>query len=137
MKTIKIARTIRRQLPNGLLAWIGPEGVRIRQKRSVPLYSLSWKEIWERAQFLGATHTVAAMDALAKESATQAEMFIPPPASVSPAGHLMVPVTECPLCRGVYATPQKTFTCGGCGKAGFTCCIPYGVCQECRKEKKE
>jgi hypothetical protein len=85
MKTIRMARTIRRQLPNGLLVWIGPEGIRIRQKRTVPLYSLSWKEAWERAQFLGAAHTVAGMDALARKDAKQEEMFEPGPSPASVA----------------------------------------------------
>ena len=67
MKTIRLARTIRRQLPSGLLIWIGPEGIRIRQKRSVPCYSLSWKEVWERAQFLGVTHGMVLAAAQAAE----------------------------------------------------------------------
>jgi hypothetical protein len=77
MKTIRLARTIRRQLPGGLLVWIGPEGIQVRQKRSIVLYSLSWKEVWERAQFLGVTHEMAVTDSYARKDAEQASLFCP------------------------------------------------------------
>jgi hypothetical protein len=77
MKTIRLARTIRRQLPNGLLVWIGPEGIQVRQKRTVPLYSLSWKEVWERAQFLGVTDKMPMEGPHPSSLAEQVEMFCP------------------------------------------------------------
>jgi hypothetical protein len=77
MKTIKLARTIRRQLPGGLLVWVGPEGIQVRQKRSIVLYSLSWKEVWERAQFLGVTDKMPMGGFHPSSLAEQVEMFYP------------------------------------------------------------
>jgi hypothetical protein len=78
MKTIRLARTIRRQLPSGLLVWVGPEGIQVRQKRSIVLYSLSWKEVWERAQFLGVTDKMPMGGFHPSSLAEQVEMFCPP-----------------------------------------------------------
>jgi hypothetical protein len=52
MKTIKMTRTIRRELPNGWLVWIGPDGISFRPKRQPSSFFLTWKEIVDRGQFL-------------------------------------------------------------------------------------
>lgn len=54
MKTIKMPRTIRRELPNGWLVWVGPDGIHVRPKRTAAVFYLTWKEISDRAQFLAA-----------------------------------------------------------------------------------
>jgi hypothetical protein len=60
MKTIKMTRTIRRQLRNGWLVWIGPDGIHVRPKCTVVMFHLTWKEIIERAQFLAAARQLNA-----------------------------------------------------------------------------
>jgi hypothetical protein len=54
MKTIKLTRTIRRELPNGWLIWVGPSGMRVRPKRTATVFYLTWEDVIERAQFLAA-----------------------------------------------------------------------------------
>jgi hypothetical protein len=49
MKTLGLRRTIRRKLPDGWLVWIGPQGVRFRQKRRKEILVIGWKEIRDRA----------------------------------------------------------------------------------------
>lgn len=55
MKTVKMTRTIRRELPSGWLVWIGPDGMHVRPKRTAVMFFLTWEEIIDRAQFLAAT----------------------------------------------------------------------------------
>lgn len=52
MKTIELTRTIRRELPNGWLIWIGPGGFNLRPKQRLPEFSMIWKGVIGRAQFL-------------------------------------------------------------------------------------
>lgn len=59
MKTIKMTRTLRRELPNGWLVWIGPDGMHVRPKRTAAVYHLTWKEVIDRAQFLAATRQLS------------------------------------------------------------------------------
>ena len=51
MKTIKMTRTIRRVVPNGWLAWIGPDGIHLRTKRTTAVFHLTWKEIIDRRSY--------------------------------------------------------------------------------------
>ena len=50
--TIKISKTVRRQLPNGWFVWVGPKGISFRRKRQRKVFSLPWKEAMERAMLL-------------------------------------------------------------------------------------
>src|SRR5271157_1596911 len=48
MKTIKLTRTIRREI-DGVFVIIGPDGITFRQKRSKHIFPISWKQIWTQA----------------------------------------------------------------------------------------
>ncbi len=48
MKSVKITRTIRRELPNGWLVCIGPDGMHVRPKRTAAVFHLTWNEIIDR-----------------------------------------------------------------------------------------
>ena len=52
MNTMKMTRTIRRELPNGWLVWVGTDGIRVRPKRTAAVFNLTWKEVIERMQLL-------------------------------------------------------------------------------------
>ena len=47
-----------------------------------------------------------------------------------------ITVARCPVCKTLYDTPQKTWTCGNCGKQGFSCCVPgpHELCNECHEK---
>jgi hypothetical protein len=59
MKTVKMTRTIRRELPNGWLVWIGPDGIRVRPKRTAAVFHLTWKGIIDRAQLRAAARQLS------------------------------------------------------------------------------
>lgn len=59
MKTIKMTRTIRRELLNGWLVWVGPDGIHVRPKRTAAVFYLTWNEIIDRAQFLAAARKLS------------------------------------------------------------------------------
>lgn len=48
MKTIKMTRTVRREV-DGMFVYIGPKGIAFRQKHSMHAFPLSWKQIWNQA----------------------------------------------------------------------------------------
>ena len=48
MKTIKMTRTVRREV-DGMFVYIGPKGIAFRQKHSKRAFPLSWKQVWNQA----------------------------------------------------------------------------------------
>jgi hypothetical protein len=48
MKTIKITRTIRREV-DGVFVYIGPDGIAFREKHSKHRFPMTWRQVWVRA----------------------------------------------------------------------------------------
>jgi hypothetical protein len=75
MRTIRLERTIRRQL-GSLIITFGPDGVSYREKRQKRAYLLTHREAYERAQGLLAAGVVAAR--APREPERQADLFAVP-----------------------------------------------------------